>query len=70
MNTKFRFKDLFVLDLANNHNSDFQHALRIIGAVGEVVAKHQVRAALKFQFRQLDTLVHPAHRSVGTCFES
>ena len=62
MNTKYRFKDLFVLDLANNHDGDFQHALRIIGAVGEVVAKHQVRAALKFQFRQLDTFVHAAHR--------
>lgn len=62
MKTEFRFKDLFVLDLANNHNGDFQHALRIIRAVGEVVAKHQVRAALKFQFRQLDTFVHPAHK--------
>ena len=62
MNTEFRFNDLFVLDLANNHSGDFQHALRIIRDVGAVVAKHKVRAALKFQFRQLDTFVHPAHK--------
>ncbi|MGE3809797.1 MAG: N-acetylneuraminate synthase family protein [Gemmataceae bacterium] len=62
MNTEFRFKDLFVLDLANNHNGDVQHALRIVRGVGEVVAGRKVRAALKFQFRQLDTFVHPAHK--------
>ena len=62
MNTEFSFKDLFVLDLANNHNGDVQHALRIIRGAGDVVAKHKVRAALKFQFRQLDTFVHPAHK--------
>lgn len=62
MNTEFRFQDMFVLDLANNHNGDVQHALRIIRGVGEVVARRKVRAALKFQFRQLDTFVHPAHK--------
>ncbi len=62
MDTGFRFSDLFVLDLANNHNGDVEHALRIIRGVGEVVARRQVRAALKFQFRQLDTFVHPAHK--------
>ena len=62
MNTEFSFKDLYVLDLANNHNGDVQHALRIIRGAGDVVARHKVRAALKFQFRQLDTFVHPAHK--------
>ena len=62
MNTEFRFNDLFVLDLANNHNGDYQHAQRIIRGAGDVVARNKVRAALKFQFRQLDSFVHPAHK--------
>jgi len=59
----FDFRDLFVLDLANNHQGDVQHALNIIKGMGAVVRKHGVRAVFKFQFRQLDTFVHPAHKS-------
>lgn len=59
---RFDFSDLFVLDLANNHQGDVEHGLNVIRAHGEVIRKHGVRAALKFQFRQLDTFIHPAHR--------
>lgn len=62
MTDTFDFRDLFVLDLANNHQGNVDHALRIIRECGEVVRRRQVRAAFKFQFRQLDTLVHPRHR--------
>ena len=55
----FDFNDLFILDLANNHQGDVSHGLNIIRAMGEVVQRHKVRAALKFQFRQLDTFIHP-----------
>lgn len=58
----FDFQDLFVLDLANNHQGDVDHALRIIRECGAVVRRQGVRAAFKFQFRDLDTLVHPTHR--------
>jgi sialic acid synthase SpsE/D-lyxose ketol-isomerase len=58
----FDFKDLFVLDLANNHQGSLEHGLNVIRAHGEVVRRHGVRAALKFQFRQLDTFIHPDHR--------
>lgn len=60
--TDFDFRDLFVLDLANNHQGDVEHGLRIIREHGEVVRRHGVRAAMKFQFRQLDSFVHPAHQ--------
>ncbi len=60
---RFDFHDLFVLDLANNHQGDVEHGLKAIRAHGQVVHKHGVRAALKFQFRQLDTFIHPAHQS-------
>lgn len=62
MNTTFDFADLFVLDLANNHQGSVDHALRIIEEVGAAVRATGARAAFKFQFRQLDTFVHPAHQ--------
>ena len=58
----FDFKNLFILDLANNHQGDMEHARRIIRECGEVVREFGVRAAFKFQFRDLDTFVHPTHK--------
>jgi sialic acid synthase SpsE/quercetin dioxygenase-like cupin family protein len=60
--TPFDFRGLYVLDMANNHDGRLEHGLRIVRECGEVVAANGVRAAIKFQFRDLDTLVHPAHR--------
>jgi N-acetylneuraminate synthase len=61
--SKFDFKDLFVFDLANNHQGDKSHATNIINAVGEVTREMGVRAALKFQFRQLDSFIHPDYKT-------
>jgi sialic acid synthase SpsE/quercetin dioxygenase-like cupin family protein len=58
----FNFRDLFVFDLANNHQGSVSHALNIIRETGRVVRQHRVRGVFKFQFRHLDTFVHPAHR--------
>lgn len=54
----FNFRDLFVLDLANNHQGSLDHGLAIIQQCAEVAKRHGVRAAIKFQFRDLDTFVH------------
>ncbi len=62
MEESFDFKDLFVLDMANNHQGSLQHGRRIIREMGAVVREAGVRAAMKFQFRQLDTFIHPAHQ--------
>ena len=62
VNERFDFRDVFVFDLANNHQGDVAHALRIIREIGEVARKHQVRGIFKFQFRQLDSFIHPAHQ--------
>jgi N-acetylneuraminate synthase len=48
--------------MANNHDGRLEHGLRIIEECGRIVSANGVRAAMKFQFRQLDTLVHPTHR--------
>jgi N-acetylneuraminate synthase len=59
MEASFDFRNLFVLDLANNHQGSVEHGLEIIRRHADVIHKHGVRAAIKFQFRNLDTLIHP-----------
>jgi len=59
---KFDFNGLFTYDLANNHQGDFEHGLNIINAMGEISRKAGVRGALKFQFRQLETFIHPEYK--------
>jgi len=61
--SKFNFDSFFIYDLANNHQGDLEHALNIIRAMGEITKKHGVRAALKFQFRQIDTFIHPDYKN-------
>lgn len=56
---QFDFDGLFILDLANNHQGDVEHGLAILRSFGEVVRGAGHRAALKFQFRQLDSFIHP-----------
>src|SRR3990170_1156307 len=52
------FEDLFVLELANNHWGDVQRGLRIIREFGTVVRYNDVRAAIKLQFRDVETFIH------------
>src|SRR3989344_7470135 len=58
----FDFKNLFVFEMANNHQGSVEHGKRIINAVANVAAKHGIRAAVKLQFRDLDTFIHPDFR--------
>jgi sialic acid synthase SpsE/mannose-6-phosphate isomerase-like protein (cupin superfamily) len=66
VNTDFDFSDLFVFDLANNHQGQLEHGLAIIREMGRVARENGVRAALKFQFRQLDSFIHPSQREGST----
>ena len=59
---KFDFKNLHVLDLANNHQGSLAHGQDIIRRCGEAVRRHGVRAAIKFQFRDLPNFVHKDRR--------
>lgn len=53
------FDDLFVFEMANNHQGSVPHGLRIIEAMGRVAAAHGIRGAVKIQLRDLDTFIHP-----------
>src|ERR1700690_2841848 len=52
------FDDLFVLELANNHLGDLQRGLKIISTYAQVVRFNNVRAAIKLQFRDVDSFIH------------
>ena len=57
------FEDLFVLELANNHWGSLARGLKIIQDFAQVVRFNNVRAAVKLQFRDVDTFVHRDHRN-------
>lgn len=54
------FDDLFIFEMANNHQGSVPHGLRIIEAMGRIARTHHIRGAVKIQLRDLDTLIHPA----------
>jgi sialic acid synthase SpsE len=60
------FKDLFVLELANNHWGSLKRGKEIVRQFAKVVKKHNVKAAIKLQFRDLDTFIHKDHSSEGS----
>lgn len=59
MHGRFDFDQLFILEVANNHQGSVEHGLRVISEHAAVARAHGVRAGVKFQFRDLDTFIHP-----------
>lgn len=52
------FQNLFVLDLANNHFGDLNHAKKIINKFNIICKKKKINFVVKFQFRNLETYLH------------
>ena len=55
-------EDIFVLDLANNHQGSLSHAKNIINEYSKIIKKQKIKATIKFQFRNIDTLIHPEYK--------
>lgn len=55
------FDGLFVLELANNHLGNLERGLSQIEEFSQVVRFNNVKAAIKLQFRDMDTFVHPEY---------
>ncbi len=55
---KNKFKDLFILDLANNHFGDVNHAKKIISKFSKIAIKNKIKASIKFQLRDYATFIH------------
>lgn len=56
-------KPLLILELANNHNGSVDHGKKIIDRAAEAIAGLGFDAAIKFQYRDLDTLIHPQFKA-------
>jgi N-acetylneuraminate synthase len=52
------FNDLFVLELANNHWGSIERGKNIVKQFSSIVRKHSVKAAIKLQFRDIDSFIH------------
>lgn len=57
MNTSI-FEDLFIFEMANSHQGDVEHGKDIIRAMGKIARKYNIKAAVKLQYRDLDTFIH------------
>lgn len=57
------FDNLFIFEMANNHQGDLNHGLAIIREMGKIKRKYNINAGVKFQYRQLDTFIHPDYRN-------
>ena len=53
------FDELFIFELANNHEGSVEHGLKIIDAMADIARKHGIKAGVKLQYRDLDTFIHP-----------
>lgn len=53
------FQDLFIFEMANSHQGSVGHGIDIIRAMGRVARKYNVKAAVKLQYRDMDTFIHP-----------
>ncbi len=49
----------FLFEMANNHQGSLEHGLNIIRALGQIVRVRDIAAGIKFQFRRLDSFLHP-----------
>jgi len=52
------FENLFVLEAANNHWGSLDRGLKIVQDFGTVVKYNNIKAAIKFQFRDVDAFIH------------
>ena len=57
-------KPLFVFEMANNHQGSVEHGKRIIREMKRVAAPYEdvFDFAFKFQYRDLDTFIHPDYK--------
>lgn len=55
------FNQLFILQMANNHWGDLQRGKKIIRQFAKVAKKHDLKCAIKLQFRNVDKFIHKDH---------
>jgi sialic acid synthase SpsE len=56
------FENLFVLEAANNHWGDLERGKKIIQDFASVVRFNNIKAAIKFQFRDVENFIHDDYK--------
>ena len=56
------FSDLFVLEAANNHWGQVERGKKIIQQFGAIVRHNNIKAAIKFQIRDVVNFIHPSFK--------
>ena len=64
LDSKFESKVLIVLEIANNHMGDREHGQQLITQLADAVKNYTeiFNFGIKFQFRDLDSFIHPSHK--------
>tara|TARA_Y100001938_G_C8100002_1_gene440972 strand:- start:3576 stop:5066 length:1491 start_codon:yes stop_codon:yes gene_type:complete len=56
-------KQLFIFEMANNHMGSLEHGIKLIREFAEVKEDYdEFDFAIKFQFRNIDTFIHPDYK--------
>ena len=55
-------RPLFIFEMANNHMGSVEHGLRIVEAMSEATSGFPFAFAVKLQYRDIDTFIHPDYR--------
>lgn len=56
------FENLFVLEMTNNHQGNLQRGLQIVHDHSRIIRFNNIRAAIKLQFRDIDSFIHKDFR--------
>lgn len=54
--------DLYTFEMANNHQGSVAHGLKIIDEIARIARTHRIKAAMKLQFRELGSFIHPEYK--------
>lgn len=56
------FEDLFIFEMANSHQGSVSHGIEIIQAMSKICRRCNIKGAVKLQYRELDSFIHPAYK--------
>lgn len=59
---KSLFSDLIIFEMANSHQGSVGHGIDIIRSMSRIARKYNIKAAVKLQYRNLDTFIHPDYK--------
>lgn len=56
-------KPLFIFEMANNHMGNVAHGIKVINDIHAVCKKFDFQYGFKFQYRDLETFIHPDYKN-------